>query len=253
MYCTQCGTQNSNQSRFCTGCGRSLGVNVSTQPAHNVPRRRFNKAIKWTGIVSGSIVVTFVLLLVIGILIGEDAHDQQLVDPSGTQPTAPSNPVLTVPSPTTPPHDDPKSTAGTSSPATHIPTPTLEPPPPPTSTPHPTATPLPTPIPVTSDRLVTDKEANEVAWEKKYLGNYAIITGEITIIQDARNYYDVKLMGDSLSSVVCKVSKSPEHEAKVLRLVKGDHITVLGKITDDGIFDLVVQQCTIQVESNRNR
>ena len=120
----------------------------------------------------------------------------------------------------------------------------------PTVTALPTATPDPTPVPVTAGQLSRDKTDNEVMWEKKYLDKYALISGEVWSIEEAGDTYDVKLNADFLTNVVCKMGKSSSSEDEVLRLRKGDSITVLGKVTDKGVFDIVVSDCSIHEGGN---
>ena len=122
----------------------------------------------------------------------------------------------------------------------------------PTVTALPTATPDPTPVPVTAGQLSRDKNDNEVMWEKKFLNKYALISGEVWSIEDAGGNYDVKLNADFLTNVVCKMVKSSSSEDEVLRLRKGDSITVLGRVTDKGVFDIVVSDCSIPEGSNES-
>jgi hypothetical protein len=123
----------------------------------------------------------------------------------------------------------------------------------PATSPQPTATlrPTPTPIPVTAERLSSDKDANEVAWEGKYLNKYVLISGDVFSIEDAGGIYDVKLDADFLTNIVCKVAKSRASEDEVLRLRKGDSVRVLGRVTDKGVIDIVVQDCVIRRDADR--
>ena len=108
----------------------------------------------------------------------------------------------------------------------------------------PTPIPAPTPIGVSAEVLQSDKELNEVAWKNKYNDNIAFITGTIDSITEAGNKYDVKLETDNFTvDVVCKVDKADE--SAVLALQQGQTIIVLGQVTDDGILDIVVKDCSI--------
>ena len=108
----------------------------------------------------------------------------------------------------------------------------------------PTPIPAPTPISVSAEALQSEKELNEVAWKNKYNDNIALITGTIDSITEAGNKYDVKLeTGIFTVDVVCKVDKADE--STVLSLQQGQTVNVLGRVTDDGILDIVVKDCSI--------
>ena len=106
-----------------------------------------------------------------------------------------------------------------------------------------TTTVTPTPIAVTANALEREHEANEVSWESKYVGKYVLITGSVSSIRDAGSKYDVKLNTDNLwVNIVCKVSQS--NRSSILDLATGETITVYGQVTNDGIVDIVVKNCT---------
>jgi hypothetical protein len=108
----------------------------------------------------------------------------------------------------------------------------------------PTQSPTPTPVSVSADALQSEKELNEVAWTSKYNDNLALITGSISSITEAGNKYDVKLETDNFTvSIVCKVDET--NEPAVLSLQRGQTVTMLGRVTDDGIIDIVVKDCSI--------
>ena len=91
---------------------------------------------------------------------------------------------------------------------------------------------------MSAEALQSERELNEVAWKNKYNDNIALITGTIDSITEAGNKYDVKLATDIFTvDVVCKVDKADE--STVLSLQRGQTVTVLGLVTDDGIFDIV--------------
>lgn len=139
--------------------------------------------------------------------------------------------------------------------ATPTPAIILTPPPSPTPTPAiiptptpaivPTPTPRPTPIPVTATELNNLKTENEVAFESRFLDKEALISGSISSVETAGNYYDVKLDAGILSNVVCKVARSAASESSVAGLRQGRRISVVGRVTDDGVFDLVVEDCSV--------
>ena len=100
----------------------------------------------------------------------------------------------------------------------------------------------PTPVIVTDERLNADKEKNEVGWNDTYLDKQAQISGDISAIADAGGYYDVKLRSENpFMDVVCKINKSETSEALVTRLSAGQSVTILGRVTDDGIIDIVIR------------
>ena len=109
----------------------------------------------------------------------------------------------------------------------------------------PTPTPRPTPVPVTATELNNLKTENEVAFESRFLDKEALISGSIWAVETAGDYYDVKLDAGILSNVVCKVARSADSEAAVAGLRQGRRISVVGRVTDDGVFDLVVEDCSI--------
>ena len=51
---------------------------------------------------------------------------------------------------------------------------------------------------MTAEELSNEKNSNEAAWKKRYLSKQAVSSGEITLIEGAGSYYDVKLRGDDL-------------------------------------------------------
>ena len=177
---------------------------------------RFKRILKWTGIVIGSLLGLLILLVVlVGVFAGE-GDEGQVQAPTTRETSVPQAERMTV-------------TPG------------------PTATPRPTATrqPTPTPIRVTANALERQHEANEVSWESKYVDRYVLITGSISSITEAGNQYDVKLNTDNIwVDVVCKVGQSGR--SSVLELAKGETITVYGLVTNAGIIDIVVRDCTIK-------
>ena len=110
--------------------------------------------------------------------------------------------------------------------------------------PSPTPIPSPTPFSVSAEALQNEKELNEVAWKNKYNDKIALIEGTIKSVTEAGNEYDVKLeTGNFTVDVVCKVDK--DDESAVLSLQQGQTVSVLGQVTDDGILDIVVKDCSM--------
>ena len=108
----------------------------------------------------------------------------------------------------------------------------------------PAATLAPTPNSVSAEALQSEKQSNEVAWENKFNDNIALITGTIYSITEAGNKYDVKPETANFTvAVVCKVDKADE--SIVLSLQQGQTVSALGRVTDDGILDIVVKDCSI--------
>ena len=100
---------------------------------------------------------------------------------------------------------------------------------------------------MTAEELSNEKDSNEAAWNKRYLGKHAVISGEVALIEEAGSYYDVKLRGDDLFvQVVCKIRQSDDAEAAVLALRVGQNTIVFGRVTDDGIVDIVAEDCSLQ-------
>jgi hypothetical protein len=119
----------------------------------------------------------------------------------------------------------------------------------PTPTPTPTTVPTPTPIPITvsATELRIAYENNEVAAKAKFEGKTALITGSVSSVTEAGIKYDVKLSTDeffSLTSIVCKVDKEEVDTVVVLNV--GQTITVHGRVKGKGIFDIVVESCSVR-------
>lgn len=177
---------------------------------------RFRRILKWTGIVIGSLVGLFILLIVLVAIFAGDDNDSRANTPAERPTSAPQ---------------------AARTPVTPGPTVTRRP----TATPRPT----PTPIRVTANALERQHEANEVSWESKYVNRYVLITGSISSITEAGNQYNVKLNTTSIwVTIVCKVSRS--NRSSVLDLRAGETVRVYGRVTDDGIVDIVVRDCTIR-------
>ncbi len=114
----------------------------------------------------------------------------------------------------------------------------------PATTPSATSTPGPTPIIVTADSLQRQKEANNVFWDDRYLDKLVQISGTISSITEAGSYVDVKFSTDNpFVDVVCKVKSS--HRAVFHSLAEGKVVKVQGRVSDDGIIDIVVKHCEI--------
>ncbi len=208
MYCSSCGGLNSDDGQFCIQCGLPLQVNQVPNRQSKPPVSRRRSILKWVGIAFGCLLGLFVLLIILGAVLPDGGDSQS----SGTARQTSSASSSTI-----------------------------------TSKPRPTDTPRPTPTPiaVTANALEREHEANEVFWEDKYVGKHAFITGSINSVTDAGSYYDVKLNTDNLwVSVVCKVSQSSK--SSVLELATGETTTVYGLVTDDGIIDIVVKNCTVR-------
>lgn len=206
MYCSSCGGLNSDDGRFCIQCGQPLQGSQAPNRQSRPPVSRRRNILKWAGIVSGCLLGLFVLLIVLGAVFSDGVGNQS----PGTTRQASSAPISR-------------------------------------STPQPTLAPRPTPTPigVTANALEREHEANEVFWENKYVGKYAFITGSISSVTNAGSYYDVKLNTDNLwVSVVCKVSQS--NKVSVLELATGETATVYGRVTNDGIIDIVVKNCIVR-------
>ena len=111
--------------------------------------------------------------------------------------------------------------------------------------PAPRPTPMPTPKVVTANALEREHKANKVSWASKYVDKYAFITGSISSISDAGSKYNVKLnTGNLWVNIVCKVSHS--NRSSVLELATGATVTVYGLVTNGGIVDIVVENCTVR-------
>ena len=210
MYCSSCGSVNSDDGRFCIQCGLSLQSGRAPQRQRQPLISLSRRILKWVGIVFGCLLGLFVLLIILVAVFSDNGGNQS----PGTARQIPSAPSLTT-------------TA--------------------TPTRHPTPAPRPTPtrIVVTANALEREHEANEVSWESQYVDKYAFITGSISSIRDAGSEFDVDLNTDnSWVNIVCKVGQS--NRSSVLELATGETVTVYGLVTNDGIIDIVVKNCTVR-------
>lgn len=114
-----------------------------------------------------------------------------------------------------------------------------------------TPTPVPTPTPITITVSATDLrlayENNEVAAKQKFGGQMALITGTVYSVTESGNQYDVKLSTDeliSITNIVCKVNK--DEVETVINLNEGQPITIHGRIKGKGVFDIVVEDCSVK-------
>ena len=170
---------------------------------------RVKRILKWAGIVTGSLIGLLILLIVLVGVFGDSSDDQ-------------------ANTPTTTPASDPQAAITAA-----IPRPTA------------TQQPTPTPIVITAGALERQHEANEVYWEDMYVDKHVLITGTISSITEASSQYDVKLhTGNFWVNVVCKVNRT--YKSSILQLATGETITIYGLVTNDGIVDIVVKDCTVR-------
>lgn len=208
MYCSSCGSPNSDVGRYCIQCGLSLQGSQApqrqSQPLISRPRR----ILKRVGIVFGCLVGLFVLLIVLA-SVSSDSGDDQSRGTAGQIPSAAPSETAT------------------------------------SSMVHPTiAAPSPTPIPVTANALQRQQEANQVYWNEHYQDRFVEISGIISSITEAGSDYDVKLGTENpFTKVVCKVSSG--HKSTILTLAAGESVRVQGRVTDAGVFDIVVKNCSV--------
>lgn len=129
-----------------------------------------------------------------------------------------------------------------------------------------TPTPAPTPFATTPEKMHEVKNGNRANWSANYLGKPAAITGLVSSVAETTDYFDLNLAASMIGSapitaarvessvngivnlieseVVCKVDKS--NASAIAGLTAGTSVTVIGTITDEGFFDLVVADCTLQ-------
>ena len=194
----------------CPNCGNEVekGAAFCIRCGSPVPKRSSTLKIvfKWTGIGCGGVLGLLIGIITIGTIASSCAN--------GNGRTVPA--VAATPSPV------------------------------PTPSPMPTLTPTPVPIKLSAEQLYQDYDNNEVAAKVKYEGALALITGRISTIAEAGNYYDVKLETDnffSLVSIVCKLDQS--QQSVVIQLNTGDLVTVKGIIKGLSVIDIVVEDCTL--------
>ena len=121
--------------------------------------------------------------------------------------------------------------------------------------------PTPVPLSITALDLYSAKQGNAAHWNQNYVGKRALIAGEVTVIEKAGSKYDVKLVAEEKvtarngtvnpftneymgADIVCKVDESETNT--VSQLQEGEQVTVVATISDDGLVDLVVKDCSVQ-------
>lgn len=207
MYCSSCGSLNSDVGRFCIQCGLLLQGSQAPQRQSQPLIGRRRRILKRVGIVFGCLMGLFVLLIVLASVFS-DSGSEQSPGTAGQVPSAPPSETAT------------------------------------SSMVHPTIAPGPTPIPVTANALQRQQEANQVYWNEHYQDRLVEISGVISSITETGSNYDVKFGTENpLTNVVCKVGSG--HKSTVLTLAAGESIKVQGTVSDDGLFDIVVKNCSI--------
>ena len=157
-YCVNCGGEISADVSYCQHCGSSLTdtqsrVNPTAQPAKR--SGGFKTALKWGGIGCGGLIGIFVILIIIGSIVGTAG--------GGENPAERTDPARTTRA---------TQTTEISSPASAVdPTPTPASTPTPTAVP--TATPTPVPIQIELSELLDEYDKNKVRanTQLRYLEN----------------------------------------------------------------------------------
>ena len=106
----------------------------------------------------------------------------------------------------------------------------------------------PTPVPeITAGQLIEIKETNAIAFASEYEGRVYRISGLVHKVEQDGDLIDVKLQGrgNTLADLVCKISGDWEQAALIQN---NTTVTVEGMVTDNGIIDLVVEDCFVVSE-----
>ena len=100
------------------------------------------------------------------------------------------------------------------------------------------------PIEITAIKLIKEYQNNEIAFEKKYVGKTLLVSG---VIDDISSYYGSNYIsisdGDSWVNVDCYLRYSEEDKAAEYNT--GDYITIMGKCTGESWGDPQLSSCEI--------
>ena len=155
-FCSDCGGENRQAALYCRHCGSSLTDTPANADVHIPATKkggRLRKIIKWGGIGCGGLFALFIILIIIGLIIGPPGDSNN----TRSGPTVKSERVSTPkPRPTPVPTTPAPTSTRTPPTATPIPTPR------PTATSTPTATPTPVPIQMELTDLLNEYDLNKV-------------------------------------------------------------------------------------------
>lgn len=223
-YCMKCGSEVSPSHSFCQRCGIPLNLpSVNNAPVTKATfdGGRLDKFLKWGGIGCGGFFAIFVMLAIIGALIGTE-------DENGT-PT-----VKTVPDPTIAVGATAAEsltgnlTATPSQTQTAIPTPTQ----PPTATPIPTPTPTPVPIQVELVAFLGEYDQNKVRANARlrYQENGKVPVSTSGYVDEVEELY-VALTPDPGRFWPIDLYCYFADTRAALQLTKGDRVSVTGRVS----------------------
>ena len=101
-------------------------------------------------------------------------------------------------------------------------------------------------IEVTVEQLVKAYESNELAADRVYKGKLAAITGKVESVNEMLGRRFVVLEPDYLSIIDVSCYFEREHVEQLVKLKKGQVITVQGKIDGYGLARVEVENCTVK-------
>ena len=242
-YCSDCGGENRQLALYCRHCGSSLTDTPANADVHIPATKkggRLRKIIKWGGIGCGGLFALFIILIIIGLIIGPPGDSNN----TRSGPTVNSERVSTPkPRPTPVPTTPAPTSTRTPPTATTIPTPR------PTATSTPTATPTPAPIRMELADLLNEYDLNKVRANTRLRyrenGNLFVTTsGYVSNIEEL--YVNITPDRDqySIQELYCYYADTKA----ALELTKGQLVSVRGKLrgTDGFSNDLYMFACEFE-------
>ncbi len=233
-YCTKCGSEVSQSHSFCQRCGIPLNLpSVNNAPVTKATfdGGRLDKFLKWGGIGCGGFFALFVMLAIIGAIIGTE-------DENGTpNVNAVPDPTITVGA-TAAESPSPRLTATPIPSQTPIPTathsPTQTPVPTATPTPTPTATPTPTPIQLGLSEFLKEYYQNKVRANARfrYLENGRSPVSTSGFVNEIEEHYVIitPSRGEFWSQgLYCYYADT----RAALQLTRGERVSVTGRVSGD--------------------
>ena len=76
-FCPACRSVIQDTDQFCTSCGATLSVARESPQATNSTGRSPRRWLKWGGIGCGGVIALFIILVIIGLVIGEESDEQE--------------------------------------------------------------------------------------------------------------------------------------------------------------------------------
>ncbi len=220
-YCSKCGSETTPGQSFCQRCGAALNATTASSARVTYPtaqRGGFGKFLKWGGIGCGGFIAFFVILAIVGSIIGTESENN-------------TSTVRMTP-------DATSTVVATSAPtqiSTAIPTPTPMPTAPPTPTPTSVPTPTPVPIQLELSAFLEEYYQNKVRANAKfrYLENGKTTVSTSGFVDEIKEHYVILTpsLGEYWSQrLYCYYADT----RTALQLTRGERVSVIGRVSGDG-------------------